>query len=1456
MRKRVLSLLLALVMIVGLLPTVALAADGDPKTQVHVTVENTTFTTASEASNNKAPAWYGTGIDTWITLTDELTMMDCIRKAIEDYEWEQTGAENGYIREINGVGEFDNGGDSGWMGTLNDWFTNYGFDHYTVADGTLKPGDEIRVMYTSTGRGKDLGGAWSGNNDKRVKSIDVTGGTLAPAFTSDNHEYTLTLPAGTQTADVTVVPTAVNKQYQVHTFVGETEYRRTESIPVTPGTTITVKSGDPSWETACDNTAPAEVYTINVVTPGSMLNKDSLSITPIKEDATTGKGTNIALTYNEDTATFRGTLSAYTHLTQHNDAGFTATLTGLPEGASAVLTDENGTKIADFVDASATVSSGIAMHGVHNFYIVVTNGETEERYALTLDKTFKHAWRVANFSGDKGFTHTYYDYPEGTLLQADAEGNPTGEIGLSATCYSYIIYISPETTSISLPTSAAINSLNTTTIPPNTYAFRYYVNGELQKIQNGKNQIDEVPSFTLLAAAIKKAGISTLTDSTELKITWNGKKDKTIQINTTFTFVKYRVSPEDLTIEINALAKPDSLTYAADHEKIESYESIYDAYSEEEKAQISAETLDKLNAAVERMVVLKARHEKGINDFAAMVDSFADITAENYSQYADKVREAEVFYRGLSDAQISEIDKLPQAKIWLNAYMLVNKQSTLDGSSIGVATNYIDDFMMTANHFNLDLGYEDTHYPAVFREIWHERPAEFGPTEEKGLPWTAPGVLQFHIKDESIFEIKEVVGEYVDKGLSSTGTHTAMYYYFVPKKAGTTTFTVTINDEMGNYYGQTPEIVVHVNSPEETAIEDLNDKLTNFNSLPYTSKYDDWCYQQGDEGAEFSFHINGDNGKVYVYNYLEYNADGTPVKTTYTADGNGDVTILLKDGYNCIEVNADYEGQNVTQVYSLKGKVIRYVVSNFSRPGEPLRQGDIAKVRIIGLFIPVHKILRIYNNGEGMPSFMTQMPGLGYIPGKEELTKDDAYSSNYFRYAGRDPQVNCCNYVELTGSGEITLTNGIISQGGWGSGLGSEGDQGNTGEIAPDTTFSMGHLADLTIQVEENPDYVLPVKYDTVVSDNATVKAGNSLTISVPDLPVKEIEATYGSNLRKMTLFYFTDIPGIQAIYSLYKTSALTDGSDVVGTAEGTKTLLLNVPEGTPAGSYHVYGAYMLVNYQNGWSALSKIEFQKEIADAAITVLPGDVENVKNLIDAIGSVTTASGDAIKAARDAYNALNDEQKALVTNYQTLLDAEERYAELTKPITPVGPSTPSKPSQNENAGKDNLPFTDVASGSWYYDGVKYAYDNGLMNGTGTNAFSPNADTTRGMIVTILARMESFNTSGGAMWYARGREWAMENGISDGTNMEGKITREQLAAMLYRYAKLKGYDVSAAADISSYTDDSSVSSWAKEAMQWAVGAGLINGRTATTLAPQGYATRAEVASILMRFMQKFAK
>ena len=272
------------------------------------------------------------------------------------------------------------------------------------------------------------------------------------------------------------------------------------------------------------------------------------------------------------------------------------------------------------------------------------------------------------------------------------------------------------------------------------------------------------------------------------------------------------------------------------------------------------------------------------------------------------------------------------------------------------------------------------------------------------------------------------------------------------------------------------------------------------------------------------------------------------------------------------------------------------------------------------------------------------------------------------------------------------------------------------------------------------------------------------------------------------------------------------------------------------------------------YESLSVAETRKmdELIEAADTLIWNDAVEK---INAIGTVTINSGDAINAAKAAVSRLSADQ--LKTFPQELLDklaeAERIYHLLTEGSdTPVRPVTPSKPKNDKPTTGSS--FTDVPAGSWYEEAVNYVHEKGLMNGTSSNAFSPNANTTRGMIVTILARVEGVNTNG-TPWYAAGQKWAMDNGISDGTNMPGVITREQLATILYRYAKQKGYDVSKSAALTAFSDADKVSGYAAEAMQWAVAEGLLQGSNGK-LNPQGSATRAQVATILMRFMEKIAK
>ena len=158
-----------------------------------------------------------------------------------------------------------------------------------------------------------------------------------------------------------------------------------------------------------------------------------------------------------------------------------------------------------------------------------------------------------------------------------------------------------------------------------------------------------------------------------------------------------------------------------------------------------------------------------------------------------------------------------------------------------------------------------------------------------------------------------------------------------------------------------------------------------------------------------------------------------------------------------------------------------------------------------------------------------------------------------------------------------------------------------------------------------------------------------------------------------------------------------------------------------------------------------------------------------------------------------------------------------------------------------------FVDVEKSDWFADAVAYVTDKGLMNGTGSDTFSPNASTTRGMLMTVLARYAGEDTTGGATWYEKGMNWAKANGVSDGTNPEVNITREQLVTMLYRYAGSPKAD----GKLDSFSDAASVSSYAVNAMQWAVANGIVNGSNGK-LNPQNNATRAEVAAILMRFCE----
>lgn len=350
-----------------------------------VIVENTTFPKAEGA------VWEGTLADTWIELTGESTMMGCVVEALDGHT--VVGAESNYISSIDDLKEQQGGSMSGWMGTLNDWFTNFGFGEFTVAKGTLCAGDEIRIMYTRTV--EDLGGSWN-NSDTRLKALTFSAGKLAPKFSGDTFTYTLTVPEGT--TSLLVTPTAANKNYQVRAYLGTQatgrEYSRTSLIPIANGSVITVVCADDSWPTMNETSDGKRTYTINVVF-GTAQSSDAgvASVKVAGVEAAAGTAEN----------SFSVTLPAGTEVTADSFeitlSDSKATLTGPAKGEDGVwtftVTAEDGTAVTYSVTVTVkeakTIHATISMQAENMFIMVPTRVEVSsdlaERYGYADDVT-------------------------------------------------------------------------------------------------------------------------------------------------------------------------------------------------------------------------------------------------------------------------------------------------------------------------------------------------------------------------------------------------------------------------------------------------------------------------------------------------------------------------------------------------------------------------------------------------------------------------------------------------------------------------------------------------------------------------------------------------------------------------------------------------------------------------------------------------------------------------------------------------------------------------------------------------------------------------------------------------------------------------------------------------------------------------------------------------------------
>lgn len=413
------------------------------------------------------------------------------------------------------------------------------------------------------------------------------------------------------------------------------------------------------------------------------------------------------------------------------------------------------------------------------------------------------------------------------------------------------------------------------------------------------------------------------------------------------------------------------------------------------------------------------------------------------------------------------------------------------------------------------------------------------------------------------------------------------------------------------------------------------------------------------------------------------------------------------------------------------------------------------------------------------------------------------------------------------------------------------------------------YLADeVKAKLESNSNTEAPFSYYTSLED--------ALKAAQPGDKVTEVNPTPGEAQYAITLKY-NDGTTPDSVYTVSENTAITlptpsrshysfegwyNGNDLV---ESPYTVTENVEltakwhrTSSGGGSSHRYDGYItVIDSKNGDVSVSDT-WADEDDKITLTITPDkgyEVDKIE-IVDDEGDKIDAKKVEDKDNKYTFRMANCDVTVTVTFKEEGKTTEDTDKEEDK--------------DDETTENTDLNFTDVSSSDWFFKGVEYVVDKGIMSGVSENQFDPSGKLTRAMLVQMLYNMESrpacdaenaFIDVPVGQWYTDAVIWANDakivSGMGEGLfapNME--ITREQMVAMLYNYAKYKGYDVTASADLSTFADNASVSAWAQPAMQWAVAEGYISGMGDNQLAPQGTATRAEIASVIMRFMEATAE
>ena len=1326
-----------------------------------VIVENTTFPKAEGA------VWEGTLADTWIELTGESTMMGCVVEALDGHT--VVGAESNYISSIDDLKERQGGSMSGWMGTLNDWFTNFGFGEFTVAKGTLHAGDEIRVMYTRD-YGVDLGGDWN-NSDTRLKALTFSTGKLAPKFSGDTFTYTLTVPEGT--TSLLVTPTAANKNYQVRAYLGTQatgrEYSRTSLIPIANGSVITVVCADDSWPTMNETSDGKRTYTINVVF-GTAQSSDAgvASVKVADVEAAAGENNAYTVTVPYGTAI---TADSFVIALSDNKAGVTA---GPTEGESGVwsftVTAEDGTAVTYTVTVTVAEAPKSSDAGVTSVSVAHT---------------------PASKTGETAYT---------VKLQTNAE----------VTANSFQIVLSDEKASVSAPTANGDVWTFTVTAEDGTTTAAYTVT------VTRRSASETTPLRTVTLSMLRAS----------------------LEDTTTRSFTLHQTAGS------NVLTSPYRIVSGASGIQFQVKVSYNTAYS----AVYAFTTTDGTAKAVD------APHAKNIAiinpDLSGSL--VAVITLTNKTD--------------ASDVWVYELRMPTEAN---HAPRLKDGVITPAAASINLGESY---------QFDMTQIFEDEDaYDKLTYRVWRDAenpfyvPASYTYTPSAAGTYT----LVFKASDgkaespeyKFVLTVIDPNAKSSDAGVASVkvagveaAAGTAENSYSVTLPAGTEvtadSFEITLSDSKatltGPAKGEDGVWTFTVTAEDGTA-----------------ATYSVTVTVKEAKTIHATISMQAENMFIMVPTRVEVSSD-LAERYGYADD--------VTDGVSALDVLVKYHELTFGEDFTKDSKSDYLVVSNGTITTVNGEKTSAFSFAVNGEF-PCDK------NGE----YNTQYGYTGYTISQTPVAEDGTVefffyqdTSMYMDYytwftdtdgnrldtftvqAGTDFTLGMDGYMYAYGGGlkpEDRVTHGAA--------LDPEDIQictvGEDGTLTPVEGKVIGENGQVTLSFAAAGSYVLSAmgnEFTNIFSPwlPVTVTAApKSNDANVSSITVAGVEATAGeNNTYTVTLPYGTDVTAGSFVIVTSDAGATVSALTNEGNAW---TFTVTAEDGVTSKAYTVTVSFTEAPKSNdaGVSSITVAGF-KAVAGAnnsyTVTVPYGTVVKTGSFV-IVTRHPRATVSALTNTRNIWSFTVTAEDGVTTAVYTVT---VNTAALPEPITPGVDN--KKPASKPEV---KLPFTDVSTSDWFYDDVAFVYENGLFSGTDSRSFSPNASMTRAMLVTVLYRLEgeptvtgrsSFTDVRSGAYYEKAVIWAAANGIVTGTDStsfspDAKVTREQLAAILYRYAQYRKLDTDASAKLNSFTDADSVSAYASEALGWAVSESLINGASGK-LMPKGDATRAQVAAILHRFVK----